>query len=275
MSKTLHRFIATTVMVGAAMFGVTSSGDAAFRLRVESGTSTGPGVVITYQTASDNQTVFDASSMTFVNSGATPNYIGINVINLGPFMLSGTIGTSTPFLSAPGFYEAIDLNNVTISSNAGGTLRLILEQTGLGASTPLGAVTFKSDVGGVLTAPLGSSITFASYIDSTGAVPVLGPDGATSTAVTGIGPGSASLSQTFTPPPGNFSGSTGTQFTNTGSYSIYTVVTVNFEAGGGSVSFNQITGTTPAPAGLILALAGMPTLGLGVWLRRRRVSTPV
>jgi len=35
---------------------------------------------------------------------------------------------------------------------------------------------------------------------------------------------------------------------------------------------NEMISNAPAPAGLALALAGMPGLGLGAWIRRRRIG---
>jgi hypothetical protein len=231
-------------------------------MRVESGTTTGPGVVITDEAASES-----GAAGAFAGTANAMNFAG----SIGTFSLVVTTGTSTPFLAAPGFYEAIDLSNISITAAGAGTLRIILERTDFGSLTPDGLLEFRSEVGGVLTAAAGSSITFNSYADDANAVPDLGADvnpvGALA-SVTGIGAGSpASITQSFG--PGAFSGANGVDFSKSGTYSIYTVVTITFTSAG-SVSFNQIVGTAPAPGGLVLALTAVPGLALGYWRRLRR-----
>jgi len=147
-----------------------------------------------------------------------------------------------------------------------------LEQDGLNTA-PKGNVVLQQEVGGALSAPGGSIVTFDSYAVNGSGTPTLGSDqfpAAPLPGVTGIGDGAVLVSQTFA--PGSFSNTLGTNFNKTGSYSLYTVVTVTF-TGAGSVSFNEITGVTPVPAGLVLALTGIPVLGLGTWFRRRRGAT--
>jgi hypothetical protein len=259
----MRKFLFAAAIAVVSLFSAARSAEATFQMRIESGTTTGPGVVITDESASE-------SGVTAGAFAGTPNAISFSG-SIGQFTLNVTTGTSTPFLSAPSFYEAQDLTNVTINSSGAGTLRLILSKDNYGAGTPDGNLTFKSDVGGVLTAGAGSSITFASYVDDGNGIPNLGHDqnpvGALD-PVTGVG--TAAITQTFG--PGVFSDSTGVAFSKTGTYSIYQVVTVTF-TGAGSVSFNDTVGTAPAPAGLVLALTGLPALGVGNWLRRRRNRT--
>lgn len=250
----VSKFLAAAAVAVVGLLASPSSADAAFRMRVETGTTTGPGVVLT-DTLSTGIISFSGS--------------------IGQFTLNVTTGLTAPAIMLPGYFEGMDLNNISINSTGAGTLRLILEVTGLGANTPLGAVALESAVGGTLTAPAGSSITFASYADSSNSAPNLGPDTSPAGAlplVTGIGGGSSVVtSQTFTPPPGAFSGTSTTNFNNTGTYSLYAVVTVKF-TGAGLVSFDHQTATQPVPAGLVMALTGMPVLGLGAWIRRRRAA---
>jgi len=257
----LRRYFLTSVAVltGLAVLGTASSANADFRMRIESGTTIGPGVVITDNGPGDNQSSIGA--------------IGFSGAITAQFSINSSIGTTTPTAVLPGYFDGIDLNNLTINSTGAGVLRLILEQTGFNTA-PNGNITLQQEVGGVLTAGAGSTIKFQSFAANGSAVPNLGldqfPTGALS-LVTGIGPGDASVTQTFG--PGAFNGTAGTNFNKTGTYSMYEVVTVTFTSAG-SVSFNGVTGTAPAPAGLVLALTGMPVLGLGAWVRRRRASTP-
>jgi len=57
-------------------------------------------------------------------------------------------------------------------------------------------------------------------------------------------------------------------FTMTTKY-VFTVTTTGTNTGDFNVS-GSLTAAVPVPAGLVLALTGLPTLGLGAWLRRRR-----
>ncbi len=254
----------TAVLVGMAMLGTNSMATAAFRLRVESGTTTGPGVVVTDNGAGDSSAATNIIT-------TTPTITG--------FTVSITSGLQTPLLIIPGFFEGMDLFNISISSGGAGTLRLILESDEFGAKTPKGIVTLVNSVGGTLTAPAGSSITFSSYANAAKGMPALGKDvfdAGVLDAIPGagagsIGDGATVVSQKFTPPPGAFSGTVGTSFDNSaGTYSLYSVVTVTF-TGSGTLSFDAITGTTPAPAGLVLLASAIPALGLG-WLRRRKLK---
>jgi len=242
--------------------GHPSSADASFRLRVESGTTTGPGVVIT----ADGSMAFSGGSSYQTMANQFITFSG----PIAGFAINATTGVSTPTLAAPGFYDAIDLSNITINSSGAGVLRLILEQDGLNTA-PDGQITLRQDVGGVLTSAVGSTVTFDSYAVNGSGTPSLGHDqfpAGTLDPVTGIGAGGAStVSQTFGNGP--LSGTASTSFNKSGAYSLYTVVTVNF-TGAGSVSFNEMTGTTPAPAGFVLALTGLPVLGIGAWFRGRR-----
>jgi len=64
-------------------------------------------------------------------------------------------------------------------------------------------------------------------------------------------------------------------FTNTGSYSLSQTLSLKLDGGttGPGTAAGQVQGTTtvtvPAPAGLVLALTGLPVLGGFGWLRRR------
>jgi hypothetical protein len=61
------------------------------------------------------------------------------------------------------------------------------------------------------------------------------------------------------------------KFTRNGNYSMTTEV--NFDlSGGGKANYSDHVNVTPtpAPAGVVLALTGLPVLGVGGWLRRRK-----
>jgi len=261
----MRKFFFTAAVAVATLVGTTSSADAAFRMRAEQGTTTGPGVVLTDNAAGDQSAL--ANSIQF--SGT-----------LGIFSLNVSVGTKTPFLQIPGSFEGLDLTNVSINSTGAGTLRLIIESDDFGAITPDGGLALRNEIGGVLSAPAGSTLTSVAYGADSSDMPAFGAD-VTSPGVIAaipgagagsIGNGATSVSQSFG--PGAFGGSKETAFAKVGGYSLYNVVTVNF-TGAGSVSFNSVTSTNPAPAGLVQALAAMPVFGFGAWVRRRRTLAGV
>ena len=58
-------------------------------------------------------------------------------------------------------------------------------------------------------------------------------------------------------------------------YSLTSVANLTL-SGNGVVNYSDhvnVTYTAPAPAGLVLALAGLPVFGLGAYIRRRRAVT--
>jgi hypothetical protein len=71
-------------------------------------------------------------------------------------------------------------------------------------------------------------------------------------------------------------GSANGSFSRTGMYSVTSMA--NFVmSGGGNVNFADHVNlappvTVPAPAGVLLALTGLPVLGIGGWLRRRKTE---
>jgi hypothetical protein len=263
--------------VVAVLLTTASPAEAIFRVRVESGTTTGPGVVITDGAVGD--TLFPGADGAIAFAGA-----------LGQYSIQFTLGTRTGSadgsgaLAAPSFYDAIDIVNMTINSGGAGTLRIILEATGF-SNAPDGSVILRNNVGGVFDdGGNGSTVTFESFANDDGTatgVPGLGPDVGTSTGGAGVlaaatfptVPPAVLVSQSFTAnSPTSFSGQADGNFTKTGTYSLYAVVTITWTAAG-NISFNHLTGTLPAPGGLALVLTALPGLGLGYWRRLRKQTT--
>jgi hypothetical protein len=99
---------------------------------------------------------------------------------------------------------------------------------------------------------------------------------------TGIntGTGSALTDYTNGSQTGAFNGSTfdtgsaSGVFNRTGNYSLTSKASFTVSAGGtGNFSSHvNVTTATPAPAGVVLALTGLPFIGIGSWLRRRKVT---
>jgi len=234
-------FVAATV-AAAALIGSASSADAAFQLVITP--TSGPSVTITDGGAGDL-------------SGAVPDGLIIFNGGVGGFTINTTVGSS----NAPGTptLAQLTINSLSISS-AGfvGTqgLTFTLSDTNFmapGAGQNASLVTQLSTT----QLPTGTSVTGQSFIGAN-----LGSlTGGTILNLNDVG--GLKTSNTVTVPPNPFA------LENVTSVSV-------LGQGLGTELTVQVTGITavavPAPAGLILALTGLPVLGFGGWLRRRRTK---
>ncbi|MCI0379424.1 MAG: hypothetical protein L0215_17580 [Gemmataceae bacterium] len=268
--RNLKKLLLTAVAAVATLFAVASPADADFRFSVTSG---GTGSVITDGAASDNNPVV-----------LPPNGI-ILYTNLGSTLPGFTIQTNTntaqpPVIINPGAFAAIDMTNSTVSSAAGGTLILFLQLNGITAGA--GPLTVTSDVGGTLSGP--GTVTFESFANGGNLVPIVGGDVGNGLGAVGAVPAFAipggstpvvwnvagnPTSVTFG--PGAFSATGAAGFVAGTPYSLFARVTITF-TGAGSVTFDHMTSTVPAPAALMLAATSLPFLAVG-WLRRRKAQT--
>jgi hypothetical protein len=250
--KKLLSLVAVAVLV---MTATATPADAAFRLRIED-VGLGVGVVITDEAGGDG-------------SPGTPNLISFSGA-VGGFFINFTVGSATPLLVAPGFYDAIHLHDFSMTGGAG-TIRLILEKDGFNTA-PDGGVGLVSEVGGVFTAPAGSTATFNAWANPGDLVPTLGPDvgpaAAPLAAVPDLPPAGSTLAGPLVFGPGAFGGSASAGFVKSGPYSLFTSAVITF-TGPGNISFDHQTGTTPAPAGLLLLAAGAPFLAIGYYRRKK------
>lgn len=232
------------ILAGIIIAGLAPPAEAGFRLRIEQ--VGGPGAVLT---DTDNDGV-----ITFMGA-------------VGNFNLNITTGLEQPPQPInANAYAALDLNNVSVNAVGAGTLIITLEADGF-TQGPDGPMAVVDQVGGTL-AP-GVTATFTSWANPTNQMPAFGADqGVGAIGAIGATPaGSAGTTPlTFTTSP--FSGTSSNNFTKSGSYSLFSQASFTFGGSGGTISFDQTTFTTPAPGGLLLALAAVPALGVG-YLRRR------
>jgi hypothetical protein len=249
------------ILSGLAMAALVPQARADFILTISEGSTT---VTIDQATSAlTNPSVTGSLGGGF----AVANGHGFTLINVtvGDYNISTDAATT----NAPGTtFGIINLTNTTISLlNANPTaplslnLRTTTSPSSYGAFTApkSGAGTLQSAIQGQDANKIGFSVTYQSSMNGTVA-------GAQQSLASNAG-------DSFN--PGN-----NTQFTPvtvTTPYTLAALTTIRFASGAAAGSeISNVSGTTqvvsPAPAGLLLALSGVPGLCLGYLLRRRQVS---
>lgn len=250
----MHRFRnflpIVAALVGAAILGAPSRAHADFEITVYEGSTA---VLTVTQTSANNLTASTPGSITAVFSDGNVTF---SLFGAESKPLTG----NNPSLAA----EDISISG-TFKTNV--TLTVDVSDTDFQPpSNPSGPGTLTATLSGNSGTPNNSltNVFFNGYLANSnkeyGGVPnpVPGTPGASTISVaTTLANPNASASGIAVAP---YSMSSQSSFTNTG---------------GNNVGFsfdNRLTFSTPAPAGLLLALMGTPLLGLGAWIRRRRLQ---
>lgn len=204
-------------------------------------------------------------------SPGSPVYTTGNInVTVGDFTFNGTIVTS----NAPGGATASEtLATGTVVNNAGVSKTLTITVNVTGYTTPAPTVFMTNSLTGNITNGTGGNAvgatSFSSYLDATNSVYTSGTPLGTalfggSQSVNGTSP--QDLDQNATSPTFTFNDSVA------GAYALNEQASLTLGSSStASVSyFTNVYNATPAPSSALLAVAGMPVLGLAWMVRRRR-----
>jgi len=206
------------------------------------------------------------------DSNGDANQFTSSATNGGPLVFSGTIGgytfsataTGTPLIGVPGT-GTLDLTFNGIARTATGTLTITAYQTGYTTPGSAASAVSLASVGGTNPPSDGTTSNTKSWYDPSN-------KGNASVLPAYSLPGGLTLLEnaTFTA-PGFFGSNTGATISPfTTPYSIIEQEAMTFTGSGQQITGDASTTiSSPAPAGLVLALTGLPCLAMGSWIRRR------
>jgi len=263
----MRKFFLAAAVAVAALFGSAASADAAYQIRVTS--VNGAGTVVGTTTFNGTQNA-DGSGVTLGSSSSLPGF-SLTIVN--------DIGTSGPNFVSSSFTLNVTYTGTVTAAGPPATTsnKLIVEVLASNLSAPpVGATSFITSNGSPSTSGLrANSVVMTSGVISGNAV--FGAAGTTLGgqlgATLGTGTmGNGIVSSVLNPNPAN-----GVTFAIPSDpftfYQTYTLSGFTNRNQTGSLSAGSTLSATPAPAGLVLALAGMPVFGLGAYIRRRRNVT--
>jgi len=242
------------LLLGAVILGVPNHAHATFQIRA----SVDNGATWKYAT----------------DEGAGDAFVGVPGFINGSFFFSNvtlfvTVGQSKPITGNPGT-SLIDvgINGSFVAAGSpffgiGGSVIVDISDTGFTSpASPSGPGILTASLGGGGMGTLPANTQFTAYANG-------GPGG--NLLYGGIDPTTGSV---FWTPTATVSSPT--TFASVPSpnlvapYSLSARTTFSGAAGSTFSIDNHLTYTNPAPAGLVLALTGVPVLGLRAWFRRRR-----
>lgn len=246
--------LGVAVVVAAALFCTHSSAEAGFQA--------------TFRAGAAEKTVVDGGVGDA--DGIVNNEINVSSLVVGSYTFTSTLQTTnTP---GGGTISFVESGTNRIQGTGATTVEVVASANGFTSPTSPPPLEANSGMTGQFlsaTTP-GNQGTFSynAYYDTTNTL-------ATNDAGTGIGNGTSAI--ITHPSPGNNASNDTEIFSNsTTPFTLTLVLRAQFHTATGTNSVD-LDGTLsvqpiPAPAGLILALSGMPVLGLGAWLRRRRTA---
>jgi hypothetical protein len=165
---------------------------------------------------------------------------------VGNFSLNVATAITEPASAPP--YPHLDLNDISTSSNAGGTITFYFTDTSQTATSPM----FKMSIGGTL-AP--GSIAYSAYVDPANA------KYGTTNLIGSLGPFTSASDATA------FSGSLSGPGRLIPNYSLTEIITLT-HIGAGTTSFDAALTPVPEPSALLLIGSGLACIG--IWRIRKR-----
>jgi hypothetical protein len=238
MLRPVQRLFPAVLLAGAALLAGPARTQAAFSLQLTL-TETGFG----------SQTILDQAPV--IDKDLNVDGIRLENFTYNDFSVSASANV-TAIGSQNGQQAQVKLSTVTLTNNATTSKTITLDLFGQNFSAPTGSgVGTNMSVSSSLTVlTAGESATYQSSADGSVVVPFI--------SATGVGSSSAS----------------GTFVRGASTYSLLGTTTITLAAGH-SIDLQASTiASAPAPAGAVLALTGLPILGLGYWFRRRRSGQP-
>jgi len=229
--------LVVAVLVGSALLGAPTQARAGFELKVNLGSGDH---IITDGSAQDSNTAANAITAVIIENGFS------TTVNTA---ITNTPGDSTGAL--------LDITYTIISiGGAGGTATITASATGYNQPPQaLNPLTLTSHIGGTGTGSF--TVTGQQWVDTTDQLYGMQ-----------FSPGAHGP---FTTSP--YSDSKTVAFNRgAGPFSLTDQLTITLGANSSTTGDLQSTVPVPAPAGLLLALSGLPVLGVGGWLRRRRMK---
>jgi len=253
----MRKLFAAVAIAIAALFGSSSTVDAAFQVRITTTSGLGGTVLVQDELAAGAAVTVDGAATVTTKADATPGTPGAISWSgsIGNFAVTFTSALSKPLMGSPAFPQ-MDLNfSVTkLVGSVADDIKIEATDTGF-TTSPIGLY---AGIGGSVLNNV-TSLTYQTFFSNN--------NGEFNTS------GGSSVQQTFTGSP--YAGVNVLSVTGAAPYSLTQVVIVHGGAGSASASGDATLNAVPAPPGLLLALTGMPVLGLGAWLRRRRSTTAV
>jgi len=261
--KMCRNFLFLAVLAGLTMAGLAPPARADFEVEI-----------------SINGGAFVAASVTTLDSqDATYAYVVSGVVTI-----SGSLASNFPGAPQGAGLTLSNTTNVKFASTTVGSLEIISTQTGFTA--PVGSpLILSSSGGGTLQNTSGTttsvSSTYQGILDphdldfgagnGSTLLPLIAPPASNSTpamVASGNTSGTGTTPLVYSPGTSNNIVPSATPFSLTNIVTFTGQSTVNEIVGGSWTT----TAAVPAPAGLLLALVGIPTLGIGAWFRRRPQS---
>jgi hypothetical protein len=267
MRKYLTKFLLLTALAVAAVASSASLAHATFQVTLTANSTSQEAIYNgTGLTSGGSQ----AGTGT-VTSTSTLEINGREEIQINSFLFQGyqvtvTAQTNTPGGNVPGSgVEALQTaNTITVTNLTGTTNPLLIDVFSNGFNIfPSGAnVVMTNSISSTEldpNSPTDSTATAVSLLNGASPTPAATLNG--SAAISNSSPGNAATKENLT--------------LVTVPFSLDSDLTLSNLALGGTANITWTTTVAvPAPAGLMLALSGLPVLSLGYWLKRRRVRLP-